>query len=89
MRNLWWIPFILGCTSILNPPIEQRVFFPSEVSCRTGIGPNAKSTLYVEGLGPLPDTFMIVGLGRYTQDQMLLDLCEERGLIRKRKKGNP
>lgn len=71
-----------GCHKYALPPVEQRVFFPQEVSCREN--PNGQVVLQTPG-GDLYD-FMIVGGGRYYEDNTLLDQCEAKGLIEKRKK---
>lgn len=79
--------FSTSCQRIINPKLESRLFFPDEVKCKI-IGPielkNYKCELYVEGVGSLED-FLLIGHSRFVEDQELLELCEKKGLVQRKK----
>jgi hypothetical protein len=82
------ILFSIGCAPIINPPIEERVFFPDEVLCKIlwdkPIPDGMKCQLTVPSVGDLKE-FLVVGQGAWIKDQELIDQCIERiPLLKKR-----
>lgn len=78
MKTLFLFSLVLcGCMKVVNPPIEYRVYMPKDVLCPEG------------GVPILPNgaqfkDFVIIGHGRFAEDNMLLDQCEQRGLLERR-----
>lgn len=68
---------------MLNPSIEERIFFQSEVKCEIV---RNECKYFVPGVGPMEE-FVIVGKGAFDRDQTLLDECEAAGLIELEKNG--
>lgn len=66
----------MACVKRVLPSAEQRVFFPNEVTCDKG--------KLLTNTGEVLDSFMIVGQGRYAEDQDQLTQCERAGLIRRK-----
>lgn len=76
--------FLMGCRPrVLNPSIEERIFFQSEVQCEIVRG---ECKYFVPGIGPM-EHFVIYGQGAFERDQALIQECIDKALIKKKESG--